>query len=146
MNENRYSKSARLVIGLIFLCAAPGATHAQIASPGPMPMQKVGSSSPQRQKISDVEDDFAGLAYSDDQKSEIDKIHQNTKSHQDVVAKDTQLNGDQRDAMLLGYTRMEYGEIYKVLTPEQKRQVQQKIRARRADQEAAKRHQVPVQK
>lgn len=93
-----------------------------------------------------MEDDFAGLAYSDDQKSEIDKIHQNTKSHQDVVAKDTQLNGDQRDAMLLGYTRMEYGEIYKVLTPEQKRQVQQKIRARRADQEAAKRHQVPVQK
>jgi hypothetical protein len=90
-------------------------------------------------------DDFAGLTYTDEQKAEIDKIRLDTKSRKAVVAKDEKLTADQKDAMLLGYTRMEYGRIYKVLSPEQQRQVRQRIRARRtADQTAQKKQSQPT--
>ena len=46
--------------------------------------------------------------------------------------------------MLLGYTRMEYGEMFKVLTPEQQKQVRQKIHARRAADQAARQKQNPM--
>jgi Spy/CpxP family protein refolding chaperone len=146
MKRNRYARLLTATAGFFFLCATPWKVFAQIASPGPMPTHKMASPGLQQKKNSDAEDDFAGLTYTDEQKGEIDKIHQETKAHQDVVAKDDKLNSDQKNAMLLGYTRMEYGQIYKVLTPEQKRQVQKKIRDRRAEQEAAKRHQLPNQK
>jgi hypothetical protein len=81
------------------------------------------------------------LSYTDEQKAQIDTIRQDTKSRKEVVAKDDKLTADQKDAMLLGYTRMEYGRIYKVLSPEQQRQVRQRIRARRTADQAAQKKQ-----
>jgi hypothetical protein len=96
------------------------------------------------QKIAPTpEDDFTGLQYSDEQKAQIDKIHQQTKMQMDAVAKDQQLTADQKDAMLVGYARLEYSQIYRVLTPEQQRQVLQRNRARRAANQAARRTQPP---
>lgn len=46
--------------------------------------------------------------------------------------KDTKLNADQKDAMLSGYDRLEYVNIYKVLTPDQRRQVQLKLHPHQA--------------
>ena len=65
-------------------------------------------------------------------------------SRKETVAKDQKLTGDQKDAMLLGYTRMEYGMIYRVLSPEQKREVSQRIRARKAADQAAQKMQPPA--
>jgi Spy/CpxP family protein refolding chaperone len=61
-----------------------------------------------------------------------------------VVARDQKLTADQKDAMLLGYTRMESGRIYKVLTPEQRKEVNQRIRARRAAEQATQQKQPPA--
>jgi len=77
-------------------------------------------------------DDFAGLDYTDDQKAEIAKIHQNAESRKALIATDEKLSSEQREAMLEGYARLEYASVYKVLTPEQRRQVNQRVRARRA--------------
>jgi Spy/CpxP family protein refolding chaperone len=143
MKGTRHIKAFTLAAEFFFLCTMPFAIRAQIASPGPMPAHRMGPTSSLQKRNSDAEDDFAGLTYGDEQKGEIEKIHHETKSRQEVVAKDDKLNSDQKEAMILGYTRMEYGEIYKVLTPEQKKQVQQKIRDRRAEQEAAKKRQLP---
>jgi len=100
-------------------------------------------------KPSSLEDDFAALNYTDEQKVEIEKIRQDTKLHRDAVEKDDKLTADQKDAMLVGYNRLEYGMIYKVLTPQQKKQVREKIHARRvADQSAPKKtphNQVDIQ-
>jgi hypothetical protein len=145
MNKHRFAKPVAIAAGLIFLWAAPGLTRAQSASPRPVQTSKVASAGAQAKRDVLPPDDFAGLTYTDEQKAEIDKIRLDTKSRKAVVAKDEKLTADQKDAMLLGYTRIEYGRIYKVLSPEQQRQVRQRIRARRtADQAAQKKQPQPT--
>ena len=139
MKQNRFRKSLAVAAGFIVLGAA--LTRAQSGSHGPAQSQKVTSSEADAKKDSLPADDFAGLTYSDEQKAEIDKIHQDTKARKDAVAKDERLNGDQKDAMLQGYTRIEYRRVYGVLTPEQQMQVRQKIRNRREADQAAKKKQ-----
>lgn len=118
-------------------------TRAQSGSQGPAPSQKVTSSEADSKRDSLPADDFAGLTYSDEQKAEIDKIRQDTKARKDAVAKDERLNADQKDAMLQGYTRVEYRRVYGVLTPEQQMQVRQKARARHEADQAAQKEQPP---
>ncbi|MGC1451128.1 MAG: hypothetical protein WA830_13955 [Candidatus Sulfotelmatobacter sp.] len=144
MKKNRLAKPVVVAAGFILLCAAAGQSRAQSASPGAAHTPMATSSGTHPKTSSVLEDDFAGLNYTDEQKTEIEKIHLNTKSLQDKVAKDDKLTGDQKDAMLLGYTRMEYGEMFKVLTPEQQKQVRQKMRARRAADQAARQKQNPM--
>lgn len=141
MNKHRFAKPVVVAAGLIFLWAGPGLTCAQSAPPRTVQTSKVASTGVQAKRDSSPADDFAGLSYTDEQKAEIDKIRLDTKSRKAVVAKDEKLTSDQKDAMLLGYTRMEYGRIYKVLSPEQQRQVRQRIRARRAADQAAQKKQ-----
>ena len=86
---------------------------------------------------------FAGLKYTDDQKVEIDKIHRDAETRKAAVSKDEKLTQDQKDAMLLGYTHLEYSSIFKTLTPEQRRQVRDKIRARKAADQPAQKEQAP---
>jgi len=142
MIKIRLAKSLAVAGGLIFLCAAPGLTRAQSAPPGPVQAPKVTSSGPQAKKGSLPADDFAGLTYSAEQKTEIDQIQRTTKAHMDAVVNDQTLSADQKEAMLLGYKRIEYSQVFKVLTPEQQRQVRQKISARQAADQAAKNKQL----
>jgi hypothetical protein len=143
MNKKRFRKPVGVAAGLIFLFAAPGLTRAQGDPPAPVQAPKVASPGAQPKRASLPPDDFAGLNYSPEQKAEIDEIHQDTKSRKDAVVKDEKLNADQKDAMLQGYTRIEYGRVYKVLTPEQQRQVRQRMRARREADLAAQKKQPP---
>ena len=78
-------------------------------------------------------DDFAGLKLTDEQKAKINQIHRDFQARADVVVKDEKLNPDQKAAMLEGYQRMERGQAYKVLTPEQQIEVRKKALARRAE-------------
>jgi hypothetical protein len=87
--------------------------------------------------------DFAGLSYTDDQKAAIDKIHRDSESRQETVLKDNKLTADQKDAMLLGYARLEAGAIFRVLLPDQQRQVRKKILARQAADRAPQKRQIP---
>jgi Spy/CpxP family protein refolding chaperone len=138
MNKNRFGKLVAVAAGFFFLCAAAGLTRGQSASPSPARTPNGASPGAQSKRDTSPPDDFAGLQCSDEQKAEIDHIRQQTKSHKDAVLKDEKLTADQKDAMILGYTRIEYGEIFKVLTPEQQKQVRKRISARRAADQAAK--------
>jgi hypothetical protein len=86
--------------------------------------------------------DFVGLNYTDEQKAEIAKVHRDMESHKAAIVKDEKLTPDQKNAMILGYTRMEYGRVYQALSPEQQRQVRQRMVARRTADQAtqAKKH------
>jgi Spy/CpxP family protein refolding chaperone len=143
MNKNRYAIPAAVAAGLIVLCAMPAFARAQSAPPAVMKTPSVAS--PVAQPNSDAlpADDFSGLNYTEEQKAEIRKIHMQTESRKGVVAKDQSLSADQKNAMLVGYTRMEYGQIYKVLSPEQQKQVRRRIVARRAADQAEKKKQPP---
>jgi len=88
-------------------------------------------------------DDFAGLTYTAEQKAKVDQIHKDIKMRIDSVIKDENLTPEQRDAMLTGYQRMERGQIFAVLTPEQQKEVRKRARARHAaEQEAKKKRQL----
>ena len=137
MNQNRFWKPVAIAAGLFFLCAAAGLSRAQSSLPSAVQSWKADSPEAQQKKDALPADDFDGLQYTDEQKTEIDKIHQELKSRKEAVIKTEKLTADQKDAMLSGYTRIEYGEIYKVLTPDQQRQVQQRARARKAAAGAA---------
>jgi len=86
-------------------------------------------------------DDFAGLNFTEDQKTQIRQIHEDMKSHRETVAKDEKLDADQKGAMLQGFERMEYRQVYDVLTPEQQTDVRKKVLARRAMERRARQKQ-----
>ena len=142
MNKNGFAKPVAVAAGFIFLCAAPGLTQAQSGPPAPMrTATSVLPSGAPSAKNSLPADDFAGLTYTDEQKAEIAQIRRVANSHRDAVLKDDKLTADQKDAMLLGFTRIEYGQIYKVLSPEQQKQVRHRITARQEADQAAKQKQ-----
>src|SRR5271165_4699426 len=98
MKKNRFAKPMVVASAFVVLCTAPGLSRAQNAPPSAAPTPMAHPSRTQPKKGSVLEDDFAGLNYSDEQKTEIEKIHLNTKTLQDKVAKDDKLTGDQKDA------------------------------------------------
>jgi hypothetical protein len=137
MNKNRFAKPFAVAAGFIFLCAAPGQARALSAAYDAAQTRKPAARGTQPKADSLPADDFAGLNYTDEQQAEIDGIHRETESHKATVAKDENLTADQKDAMILGYTRMEYGLVFKALTPDQRRQVRQRMSARRAADQAS---------
>ena len=132
MNKNRFAQSVAVAAGFIAVLAAPGLARTQ--STPAMAVQTPSATSPSAAPKGDSipVDVFAGFTYTDEQKAEIDKIHQDTQTHKNAVEKDDKLNADQKEAMLQGYTRLEQARIFKVLSPEQQRQVHQRIAAHRA--------------
>jgi Spy/CpxP family protein refolding chaperone len=140
MNKNRFAKAVLVAAGCVFLCAVPGLAGTQSAQPVAVQSPNVARPGTQPKKDA-LTNDFAGLNYTDAQKAELDKIHRETESHKGMVVKDQQLTEDQKNAMLVGYTRMEYTQAFKVLTPEQQKQVRQRLLARKASDQAAQKKQ-----
>ena len=64
-------------------------------------------------------------------------------TRKDVVIKSEKLNADQKGAMIAGLGRMERGEIAKLLTPEQQREVLKKARAVQAGAQEEKKQSQP---
>jgi hypothetical protein len=141
MIRNRLAVSASIATGLIFLLAEPG--PARGAGFTASAFQIPTTATPASHAAAVGEDDFAGLDLTDEQKAEIAKIHQGTEARKALVAKDTKLTADQKDAFLLGYTRQEYGERFRVLTPLQQKLVRKKMEARRAADQASHAKQTP---
>jgi hypothetical protein len=124
MQKNRVAKSLAVAAQWMFLMAAPGLAPAQ--SPAPLMVQPSASSPAAADPYAAA---FSGLTYTDKQKEAIGKIKEDYNSRKAIVQKSDKLDQDQKDAMLTGYTRLEYREIYKVLTPEQQKEVSLRMHA-----------------
>jgi len=136
MTKNRFRRSFVAAAGFTVLGAV--LIRAQSGSHGPVASDTLTSSEADSRRDFLSADDFALLTYSSEQKATIDKIHQDIKARMRAVARDERLNADQKDAMLQGYTRIEYRRVYAVLTPEQQMQIRNSVRARREADQAAK--------
>jgi len=145
MNNNRFAKSLTLATGLTLLIGAPASSQAESVSQEVMRAPTPVSPAPLL-KTNPLPDYFSGLDYTDDQKAEIAKIRHNIDTRRSAVEGDDRLTQDQKDAMILGYTRLENGEIFKVLTLEQRRQVRQKLEARREAGQPAQKKRRPENK
>jgi Spy/CpxP family protein refolding chaperone len=143
MNKKRFARGVAVAAGFFFLCTAPESARGQSNTPSPASTPTKPAPVARTQRVPSKGDDFAGLNYTDKQKERIQKIHQNFKSRIDLVVKDEKLTADQRAAMLEGYVRMERGQVFDVLTPEQQKEVRERIRARRAAEQEAKKQSPP---
>lgn len=143
MNKSGFSKQVAVAAGfLLGAFLAPGLL-AQSAPPATAPPPAIAAPPPPaaqpRQARREAMDPFAGLSYTDEQKVKISEIRQSTKAKMDLVAKDDKLDAEQKQAMLQGYHRLEAGEIFKILTPEQQKEVRKKVAtARAAEQQQRK--------
>jgi Spy/CpxP family protein refolding chaperone len=137
MIMKQFAKSLAVATSLLSLFAGYLPAQAPGGGQGAPRAPRTAVPAVQSTRNSNADDDFAGLDYSDEQKLEIEKIRQDAKAHKDAVLKDTALSADQKDAMLTGFTRMEYGRIYKVLTPVQKKVVLHRVQTRRLEEQAA---------
>jgi len=145
MNNKRIEKSLAVAVAFASLFAASVLVRAQGAPTSSLHSPNAATRTIQSKNDSRPSDDFAGLTYTEEQKSEIEKIHREMESNKAAVTRDEKLNADQKNAMLQGYARMENGRTFEVLSPEQQRKVRQRIAARRAADQAANKQQ-PSQK
>lgn len=145
MRTIRFVKSLAILAGVMLMFSAPGVARAFSisAGEGQSPTPTPALPGPQPNGAASPAEYFEGLEYTAEQKTQIDKIHQDAEIKRAVVAKDDKLTQDQKDAMLVGYTHLEYGSIFKVLTPDQQRQVRHRIRARKVADQAAQKTQTP---
>ncbi len=132
MNKNGFVKRAVIAAEFLLLCAAPGLSREQTSQPSPAPPPHITSPPARPRNTTSPPDFFAGLTLTDDQKTKIDQIHEDTKSRLEAVAKDKKLSPEAKDAMLQGYRRIEINKTFEVLTPEQQRVVRQRMSAWRA--------------
>lgn len=142
MNKNL---AKRLAGAGVFFFLGAGLTRAQGSPPGAVQTPHITSRVARPKKDTRPTDDFAGLQFTDDQKAKINQIHQDMKSRMDAVVKAEKLSPEQKEAMLEGYRRMEYGQVFKALTSEQQIEVRKKVLARRAaeKEEQEKKQQSP---
>ena len=136
MNKRRFEKPVAAGAGLFLFFTVPAHSCAQSSPPPPTENPHKTLPPPRAKKASTPTDIFAGLQYTEDQKAKIAKIQQDMKARRDAVIQDAKLSPDQKEAFLQGFDRMGRGEIYKVLTPEQKAEVRKRMAALR--QEAQK--------
>ena len=108
------------------------AGSARADQPQARPAPSVAQASSGQARPASVADYFAGLDYTAEQKAGIEKVKQDTEAKKALVAKDTKLDDSQKDAFIQGYTRLEYQEIFKLLTPAQQKLVRQRMNAAKA--------------
>ena len=117
MNSNRIAKSLAILTGCLFLFIVPAPTRAYSTPAGQAQTPTPAIPGSQADSSSSPAEYFEGLDYTPEQKAQIDKIHRDADMKRAAVVKDDKLNQDQKDAMIAGFTRLEYGSIFKVLTP-----------------------------
>lgn len=132
MSKNRSAKTVAAAAGFFLLCAAPGLNSAQTSPSGRVPTPHRVSPAAGSKADPDQTDYFAGLKFSDEQQAKIDKIRRDMKVRRDAVVKDERLDAAKKEAMLNGYQHLENGQLFEVLTPEQQKEVREKVAARRA--------------
>lgn len=142
MKQYRSEILLAVVAGLLSVSAPSHAFGDQQVQP---PAKAPGSASPTARpnQAPNLLDDFEGLTYTDQQKDQIRKIHEQSLSRLNIVANDPKLDASQKSAMLQGYERIEYNQVYEVLTPEQKAEVRKKIAARREQEQHDKQKRQP---
>ena len=133
MKTNRILEHWAAAAGLCLLWAVPGAGGAQ-SQPAPERPPAGHTTIVPDSKLKHVDplDDFAGVNFTAEQKARIEQIREKNRSRMHDVAVDTKLSPEQRAAMVEGIQRLERGEVYQVLKPEQQTEVRKRVQARRA--------------
>ena len=80
---------------------------------------------------------LVGLKLTDDQKTKIAQIRQNAESRKEAIIKNDALTQDRKETILQRLHRMEKSEVFRVLTPDQQKELQKRIMDQRATAQQA---------
>jgi len=128
MNRNSITKQIALAAGFLALTFAPGISRAQSSSQPPQD-QSQGVPTQHEGRMHGA---MKGLNLTDDQKAEMKKIHESTKTQLDAVNKDESLTADQKEAKIHQLRHGARTQMVKLLTPEQRQQMRANVHALRA--------------
>jgi periplasmic protein CpxP/Spy len=115
--------------GLLALCGLPAAVRAQDPPPGAMQSQNPNGS---MHRAHGQDDELAKLNLTDDQKAQVKKIREDSKTQMDALKSDTTLTPDQRQAKAKEIHKSSHEQIVQLLTPEQRKQMRSDEMARKA--------------
>jgi hypothetical protein len=141
---NRFVNRVATGAGVFVLCGMPAMSQAQDAAPPAALAAHKAAPAPRAVKAAAPMDDFAGLQYTDDQKTKIRHIHEDIKARMDGVVKSDKLSPEQKGAMLQGYAFMERRQVYGALRPDQQLEVRKRTLARRAEEQKTEQKKQPV--
>jgi Spy/CpxP family protein refolding chaperone len=131
MSRNSITKQIAVAAGFLALSFAPGVTRAQSSQPPAQDQSQATPSAPPQQE-GRKHGAMAGLNLTDDQKVQMNKIHESTKTQVDAVTKDESLTADQKAAKIRQLRRGARTQMVKLLTPEQQQQMKANMQQMRA--------------
>jgi Spy/CpxP family protein refolding chaperone len=123
-------KRMAATVGVLALCGMPGTLRAQDAQQNSA-TQGQEQAAPMRHGGKN-QDELTKLNLSDDQKTQVKKIHQDMKAQMEAVQNDTALSADQKQAKMQQIHKASHRQVKQLLTPEQRQQMKADEMARKA--------------
>ncbi|MGA2421502.1 MAG: hypothetical protein ABSG69_15605 [Candidatus Acidiferrum sp.] len=130
MKSFRFLKQLAATAGLLILCSVPAAVRAQDAAQPPQ--SDPGQQAARGHRGGGQDEELAKLNLTDDQKAQVQKIHENMKSQIAAVKGDSSLSADQQHAKLEEIRKSSHEQVKQLLTPEQRKQMKSDEMARKA--------------
>jgi Spy/CpxP family protein refolding chaperone len=133
MNHMKAFQKLATAATMLALCALPFTLRAQDPPPSTTQSQQAGQGK--------HESEMANLNLTDDQKTQIKKLHEDAKTQMDAARNDSTLTPDQKKAKMEQIHKATHEQVMQLLTPEQRQQMKSDEAARKA----AKNGQAPPQ-
>lgn len=128
-NRSRVGQRVLVVSGLLLSLTASRLVASQSNSSGAVATPHPASpAAPAKAETLPID----GLTLTEDQKAKIAQIRQHAELRREAVIRDEGLSQGQKDTALQLLQRIEASKIFKVLTPDQQKEVEKRITARRA--------------
>jgi len=127
MRRFRLLQQSVVTAGLLALCGLPAAVRAQDAPQGTMQAQDQAAPGRQGQ-----DEELAKLNLSDDQKTQVKKIHEDMKAKMDALRSDSSLTADEQRARAQEIRKSSHERVKQILTPDQRKQMKSDEMARKA--------------
>lgn len=128
MKTQNIAKKLLTVAGLLALGTFSPLAFAQAGGQEP-------SSPPAQQEMKGHGNPYEGLNLTDDQKTQIKKIHMDAKAKADAVMGDSSLSDADKQTKVKEIHKAARMEADKVLTPEQRAQMKEKMKDRREEKQ-----------
>jgi Spy/CpxP family protein refolding chaperone len=130
MNAFRMLKQMAATAGLLAMIATPAALMAQDTSQSNSQSQDQAAATQAGHRH---QDELAKLNLTDDQKAQVKKIHESTKTQMDAVKSDTTLTAEQKQAKMKELHKSSHEQVKQLLTPDQRKQMKADEKERKAE-------------
>jgi Spy/CpxP family protein refolding chaperone len=134
MKHFRILKQAVIAAGLLAFCSLPATLRAQETPQSGPQGGAQGQQTAHPRHGGEHERELAKLNLSDDQKAQVNTIHENAKTQADAVKSDASLSDAQKQAKLHAIHEAAHQQMKQVFTPEQRQQLKADEKAHRGEQ------------